>query len=646
MPSSIRFGFEEETQVFWFSLPGFEKLLFSPAAELDGEKVEGLLWKPLESKPGESLFQSKNASGVWTFAMRSTSEAREAGGGGGIEFSLEAQLDGKANHATLKPLCFQPFAATHLLCHGRAMGSCSAHLLASAKSEPVLSTFWIAITRGASTLHLSHRLEQDDLSHFSGQIEGGHLRDLEAATVLDPCRGTLIRSETVTITACASEQGHELMFDWAKTQAPREEPLPVPQESGWNTWDYYRWTITEEEVFKNAEFIAADPILSKHIKRIIIDDGWQHCYGEWEANFLFPSGMEAIARRLNRMGFAVGLWIAPTIVEPHSRIAQLEPEMLAMNRSGVPCLAYSCMERKGLILDPTREKVRDWWTKLFGRYAGYGYRYFKLDFLAITLHAPRFADASVPKGSIVRRIIEPIRKAVGEESRILGCGYNFEGGVGLVDDARISSDIHANWEAVKENVTSIAARFWSHRRFWVNDADFALCRGGETSDDPDLHRLKPLLVFVKPEDENTDRRWAMNSLVALTEKEAEVLLSLVIVSGGAVNLSDNLARLNAKGLGLLHRVVSAEKGNAALPLDLFRSEHPSHWVQKLDSGVHRVLLINWTEEAAEYVLDVQGLNLPTRNVRDFWSDQSVPVCGGQLSAVLPPHSCLLAELKN
>ena len=80
---------------------------------------------------------------------------------------------------------------------------------------------------------------------------------------------------------------------YADENAPEGKVFEDPV-CGWNTWDYYRWTITEDEVLKNAEFIAKDPVLSKHVKRIIIDDGWQYCYGEWGMPPLPPCAIPSI----------------------------------------------------------------------------------------------------------------------------------------------------------------------------------------------------------------------------------------------------------------------------------------------------------------------------------------------------------------
>jgi len=612
--------------------PGFGRVKIQARAVIDGRTVELRKWKT--GRPGR--FSAQTPEGEWSLEFRATE--------GGLDAVLGVRLRARASCVRLEPLVVARLRADHVLAHGRKMGGCRLLDLKKAPPAKYQSHFHFAATRGAVTLLLAHPLRQHDLSSFSIETERNGLRNFSAGTLFECNRKRVLRSAPVSI--AASAQGHRLLEDWATAQIAVSEPLPAPRESGWNSWDYYRWTITEEEVMKNAEFIASDPVLAKHVKRIIVDDGWQYCYGEWEANSLFPSGTKKLARDLARMGFEPGLWFAPTIAEPHSRWAQLEPGTLACGVSGYPCLGFSCMERKGFILDPTHPRVRAWWKEVFGRYAREGYRYFKLDFLAWTVPARRFWDAACQPGDLMRRIIEPIRQAVGPAGRILGCNLNFEDVRGLVNDARISSDIHARWRSVKENVAPIAARFWAHRRFWINDPDFTLCRGEETANDPDLHRLKALLPFVRPDDPNVAGVDYLDSLVDLSRREAEVLVSLVIISGGAMNLSDNLPRLNEAGLRLLRRAVQAEKGHAGLAVDLFRSQHPAAWVQKLDSGTHRVLLINWEEEPREIGLDLAVWNVPRREARNFWTGQPVSIRGGRLEKVLPPHACLLVETQS
>ncbi|MBE2204337.1 MAG: alpha-galactosidase [Chthoniobacterales bacterium] len=631
--------FDPRAHTFDATLEGFEALRFSAKAEVNGKDVGALKWKPVRGTGRGQVFRAKTRGAEWEIRLKK--------GRGVVEVAMSGRLSRKADRAVLTPVCFQDFPADHVLVHGRKMGGCDSHLLKKRSAHTLKGAFLLAVTRKGHTLQVAHPLRQRDISSLSGETLGGTVRALSASTVLDPCGRTRLWADPVFLSA--SPDGHRLMTDWAAVQIRDREPVEVPQESGWNSWDYYRWTITEDEVLKNAEYIAADPVLSRHVKRLIVDDGWQYCYGEWEANSLFPSGMEKLAKTLRRMGFTPGLWFAPTIAEPHARVAQLHPEMLASGPAGVPCLAYSCMERKGFLLDPTHPRVIAWWTEMFRRYAGYGYRYFKLDFLAWTLPGRRFHKPGTAPGELMRHIVTPIRAAVGPKSRLLGCNFTFDAGPGLADDVRVASDIHASWRYVKHNAVAVGARFWAHRRLWINDPDFAVCRGAETTDDPNRNQLKMLLPYVHPGVTNRELvpgLDAMDSLADLTAREAQTWLSLVIISGGAVNLSDNLPRLNPTGLRLVRKAVCAEKGDAGIPLDLFRSELPAYWVQKTTPSLHRILLVNWQDRPAVFRMDLKTLNLSGRNLKNFWTDAPVTTRSGRLEVELPPHACLLAESRE
>ena len=109
-----------------------------------------------------------------------------------------------------------------------------------------------------------------------------------------------------------------------------------------------------------------------------------------------------------------------------------------------------------------------------------------------------------------------------------------------------------------------------------------------------------------------------------------------LMSGGAINLSDDLTKLNEAGLDLARKVVSAVSGSAAIPLDLFSNSMPSRWLQKLPHG-GRFLLVNFMDEVQEFRLDCP--ELPDK-ATDFWRGKTVNV---PQEIVLAPHSCLLLE---
>jgi len=231
----------------------------------------------------------------------------------------------------------------------------------------------------------------------------------------------------------------------------RTDKKEIPQEpAGWNSWDYYRWTITEEEALANAEFIAKDPVLSKYVKKFTIDDGWQYAYGEWNANPYFPHGMKYLADELKKLGFEPGLWICPMILEPHSMKAQLDGDLCFLSEEGFPCEGFNCMNRIGMVLDPTIKQVQDYIEQTIRRYADMGYMHFKLDFLASVMHAKRSVNPSVPRGHYIRDIIAAARRGAAGRARILGCGFPLIGG-DIVDSCRVSGDIHARWSSIKNN---------------------------------------------------------------------------------------------------------------------------------------------------------------------------------------------------
>ncbi len=571
---------------------------------------------------------------------------------GSMALSASVELTAPARRLALRPICGLGLAnATHLLCHGRTMGGCKTCRLPAARLETeagenpgakFTSFFQTMVSFADRKLHITQPLRQDNVTTVGGIVDGAVIRDIAVETVFEfPQAGRHV-SETTTVASVAD--GFAAMRAWGDAQ--QDSPLPPePQPIGWNSWDYYRWTITEDEVLKNAEFIASDPVLSKHVRRIIVDDGWQYCYGEWDANPLFKSGMDTLARNLRAMGFVPGLWMCPGIAEPHSRIAQWQTDWLAMSEGGDPCLSFDCMRRKGFIIDPTLPEVKQWLHDLFTRYVGMGYGYFKTDFLMPVCTAPRY-HREVPRGQIIRELMEPIAGALRGKADLLGCGYDYNGGCDLVRMVRAGSDIHSTWGCTKSNAISVAARFWASNRTWITDPDFCVCRGPETSSDPDIGRLRCLYVFVKPEERGRDAwpgapwSYGFDNILA---KEAECLLSIALMNGGAINLSDKLYVLNDRGLDLVRRTVSAARGTSPTPVDLFESDRASKWVQSIPGGI-RALLVNWEDRDTELSLNLAPFGVNASSGRNFWTDEDVPLKDNVLRAALPAHSCLLVEL--
>jgi len=605
----------------------------TPVVEIDGADCSPAEWWIENNVDEVASLSAENEYGKWLLEFDLSS---------GVEVSI--RLSGVANNnyrqINLCPMRAPKLPASHVLTQGPKMGGCSSILTGTGKNVDFTGHYQLIITENGRHLQLSFPLKQQQPTLFTGKVIDNEIVNLNAINSILHYSERELMTEALTLRT--SEDGFKLMTGYADDNVECEKDFSEAQTPGWNSWDYYRWTITEEEVLANARFIANDPVLSKYVKRIIVDDGWQYCHGEWAANPLFPNGMKYLADELTKLGFEPGLWIAPAIIEPHCRIAQWDYDMLAMGESGKPCLAYSCMQRYGFVLDPTVEKSRKFLYDLFTRYADMGYKYFKLDFIAQLLKAKKFADPTVPHSKIQEMLMEPIYEACKGKASILGCNYIFESGNKYVNAVRTGSDIHATWRSIKNNSVSVAARFWSDKKLWVNDPDFALCRGFDTSKDPDISRILPSLIGISPEMKDASR--CTNPIVDVNRKQLEVLLSIVIAAGGARNLSDKMYLLNESGLDLARRTVSAEHGPAAIPCNLFESELTSIWVQKVNDK-HRVLLINWTDEPEKHSFDLNDYGINATSAINFWNDQEVTLNNERIEVVIEPRSCLFVVVE-
>ena len=626
-------SFVENTGEFSFETEDFSFRGIKPLISSGGKNYFPGNWKRVDSPGVKECFEGSTPLGKLFFSIEPAPEK--------IVFSLHVKLRKPRNDFQLLYMenGISSTPAEHLFTMGMRSGERT--LLATAgKEKKEFRNMNFCLTVNGKEIFFSYPMGADFLPVSYGSFCNGKIRISS---------GVHIRHSSLTELAAPPltvhfGEGFRLLARYGEENITEKKSFPEKIPCGWNSWDYYRWTITEEEVLENARFIASDPVLSRHVKKIIIDDGWQYAYGEWEPNSLFPSGMGTLARKLRDMGFTPGLWIAPFLVEPHARIAQKGYDMLARTEKGLPGMFFNCMERRGFLLDPTLQKTREFWHALFEKYARMGYGYFKLDFLSPIYDVPRLADETVSRGKLLELLFATVKDAIGGEKEIMACGYLRGCGNRFIHAARIGEDIHATWEAVKANTPSLAALYWANRKLWVNDPDFALARTVETEKDKEINLLRPCLCYINNHNDNEGCfHW---KLVENHLPQTEVLLSLVIASGGAVNLSDCMMKLDERELALARKCVSAAPGGAAVPLDLFCCDPlPEKWLQK-GKNFSRLLLINWSNAEKEFTVDLEALGLAGGKIKDFWKEREIPLKNGILTNILPPCSCLFAEIQR
>ncbi len=150
-----------------------------------------------------------------------------------------------------------------------------------------------------------------------------------------------------------SEAYHRLYRERLARGAWRDRPRPVLI----NNWEGTYFDFTEEKLLEIAS-VAHD----LGIELFVLDDGWfgernddTRSLGDWFVNRRkLPGGLNQLARRIEALGMAFGLWIEPEMVSQRSRLFVEHPDWAI----GVPGRPRT-EGRNQYVLDMSRPEVVD-----------------------------------------------------------------------------------------------------------------------------------------------------------------------------------------------------------------------------------------------------------------------------------------------
>jgi alpha-galactosidase len=399
---------------------------------------------------------------------------------------------------------------------------------------------------------------------------------------------------------------------------------PIP--TGWCSWYYYFGENKAGDVLDN---LAAAAKTKLPLEYILIDDGYQTAIGDWLSvdEEKFPQGMRSLAEEIRAAGRRPGIWTAPFGASSESQLYAEHPDWVIRDENGDPIVAWQHWGVDTYGLDLSHPEVQEWLGETFRTLRDWGYELFKVDFLYAGALAGRRHNPNMTRAQAVRKGLEIIREALGEEAFLLGCGAPLGPSVGLVDGMRIGPDVAIHWHPFWADLTFPAAvnahrnaitRYFAHGRFWINDPDCVLVR--------------------QKEDES-----------ALTLSEMRTLATVVGLSGGMVLSSDNLPTLADHRLRYLAKLLPPY-GIAARPLDLFESEMPSLLALPIETEFGRWLMlaaINWEERIKATVLDLSEIAGEGRyHIFDFWRERYLGLVRGRLRMRQLPHATCLLLLKE
>lgn len=415
--------------------------------------------------------------------------------------------------------------------------------------------------------------------------------------------------------------GQALLERWADALGSAQSArVPDRPPHGWCSWYYYYASVDEAAVREN---LAATVRLEDRvpIDYVMIDDGHQAAIGDWlTTNAKFPSGMAQLAADIRATGRDAGIWLAPFIVDPRAPVARSSPSWILRDERGrpVPALWNPTWSRRHRqwALDTTHPDVLEWLGELIHTVRDeWGYGVLKLDFLyAAALPGVRH-DGGATRATALRRGLEAIRIAAGDDTLLIGCGLPLGPGVGIVDGMRIGTDVAPNWGgrflrwattdtaglSTRLAIRNTLTRSFLHGRLWANDPDCVMVR--------------------------TDR-------TRLTEAEVRSLVAAVALTDGMIVSSDRLDLVPTERIDML-TLAHELAGGTCRVVDLFERPTPELVVStKPDEFL--VGAFNSGDEPRRIVVDLASLGLPPGaassavTATEAFGDTTVPISDGRI----------------
>ncbi len=418
----------------------------------------------------------------------------------------------------------------------------------------------------------------------------------------------------------------------------REHRIRIPSETpvGWCSWYYYYSNVTAEDVQTNLSAIT-DMQEKLPLQLVQIDDGFETQVGDWFSfRDTFPVGVAPLAEDISREGFTPGLWLAPFIVHPKSRLFHEHPDWLLRNKSGRPSNAGLGWNSLCAGLDLTVPDALAYACRVVKTAAEeWGYPYLKLDFLYASALKGIRHDPTRTRAQVLRSGMEAIREAVGPEVMLLGCGAPLGSMLGLVELMRIGADVSGDWNpsffgvkafiknepavpCARNSIRNILTRADLHQQWWINDPDCLLIR----------------------QDSN------------LTLDEVQSLAAAIALTGGSLLLSDDMSRVNPERIALAAKLFPTLEERARI-IDRFDRWMPERLRLDLVNPAgewHILARFNWTDEPVKISFSPAEYHLGegTWHLREFWSGATGTFSGDSPydAGIIPVYGSVVVAVRR
>lgn len=373
----------------------------------------------------------------------------------------------------------------------------------------------------------------------------------------------------------------------------------VPSEApiGWWSWTAYYGGINQGETLVNAQW-QAEHLLHLGYKFLQIDDGYEYARGEFTTSNAtqFPDGVAFVGHRITADGLTLGIWTAPFEVSARAWIYEHHKDWLVHNGKGQPIPIGKVWNQNTDVLyalDTTHPAAQEYMRQTYRTLVReWGVRFIKLDFMDTTAIEGYHYRPNTTALEAQRIGLQIIRDTVGNGVLLDKDGSPMLNPVGLVDTGRISVDTGHNFQRTKNAAPGIAARFYMHRNFFV--------------DDPDAFNVTDSYIMREPQPP-----------VSLAGAQASIALSAI--SGGMYEIGDDMLLLGSEKdrLALVENrdlLNMAKVGRASTPVDLLSydpaDELPSIFFLPEDRHQAILTVFNWTKNPRSHNLKLTELGFP------------------------------------
>ena len=428
----------------------------------------------------------------------------------------------------------------------------------------------------------------------------------------------------------------------AHTQIAATPPM------GWNSWDAYGLTITEQQFRDNVEVLATT-LKPLGWTYAVIDEGWflknplerptpDKLAYEIDANgryipvtARFPSalqggantGFAALSASVHALGLKFGIHIVRGI--PRQSVAQ------GMPIAGSSYHATDAADTSDACpWDPTNWGVRDnaagqaWYDSLLAQYAAWGVDYLKVD--CISDHPYKPAE--------IRMLHRAILKSGRSIVLSLSPGPTSPGIAGEIQSLaqmwRISDDVWDYWKNPNHFPRSL------HDQFELIAGWAPMARPGSW---PDADML-PIGYLGPIPGDGTARQ------SRLTHDEQQTMLTLWSMARSPLILGANLTKLDEWTLALItNRDILEVDQKSRDGRQVAREGDIVAWTASGMGATRYLALFNLDDKEKTILRNYDFYNLPekTYRSRELWSgtDRSI---AGDIKVTVPAHGCILLEL--